>query len=238
MKKQILLLVLAITGSLFATTAHAQLKLGTNPTTINAGSILEMESATRGMLMPRVPLTTTTTWAPIAGSPAAGMTVYNITAGITSSNTLYPANGIGEYFWDGTGWISKKAGSQALIIGKLPFVSISSTVDGQNNTTFIIPVDRLLPSDSLVVTYSFYTDNAGGGNSSLVYLIPGQAAVTVVGDTGPCGGATAGGYIHRTITLIRPTTTTGMQLFQLLPNSTPGCQSQNIRQANILVQPK
>ena len=230
MKKQILLLVLAITGSLFVTTAHAQLKLGDSPTTINAGSILEMESATRGMLMPRVALTTTTTWAPIAGSPAAGMTVYNITAGITSSNTAYPANGTGEYYWDGTGWVSKKA--NGVNNGLLPYLSISST-DG--NPIFIIPVDLLVASTNLKITYSFYTDNNAGA-STLYMSLPGGAQ-TIVGGTGPCGGSAPGGFWHQTVTIPRPASPTGMIIFNFGPNILSGCQNQTLIATNIVVQP-
>ncbi|WP_353719491.1 tail fiber domain-containing protein [Dyadobacter sp. 676] len=90
--------------------AFAQVKIGDNPTVINAGSALEIESTNKGLLMPRISLTNTTTWG-LAGTPAAGMSVYNTNAGITSTNTSYPAAGIGEYYFDGTGWVSKKGGS-------------------------------------------------------------------------------------------------------------------------------
>lgn len=87
--------------------AFAQVKIGDNPTTINAGSVLEMESTNKGLLMPRVSLTNTTTWG-LAGTQAAGMHVYNTNTAITSSNLDYPALAakIGEYYWDGTGWVA------------------------------------------------------------------------------------------------------------------------------------
>ncbi|GLU56212.1 hypothetical protein [Dyadobacter frigoris] len=85
----------------------AQVKIGTNPTTINAGSALEIESTNKGLLMPRISLANTTTWG-LAGIAAAGMHVYNTNAGITSTNTAYPTlvAKIGEYYWDGTGWVA------------------------------------------------------------------------------------------------------------------------------------
>ncbi|GAB3741199.1 hypothetical protein [Spirosoma lituiforme] len=94
------------------TTAQAQVKVGDNPGTINGGSALEIESTNKGLLMPRVALTTTTTWG-LSGTAVAGMSVYNTSAGLTSSNTTYPAGGVGEYYWDGTGWVSKKSGAQS-----------------------------------------------------------------------------------------------------------------------------
>ena len=44
-------------------TAQAQVKIGDNPTTINLGSVLELESTNKGLLMPRISLANTTTWA-------------------------------------------------------------------------------------------------------------------------------------------------------------------------------
>ena len=87
--------------------AQAQMKVGNNPTTINPGSLIEMESTNKGLLMPRISLTNTTTWG-LAGTQVAGMHVYNTNTAITSSNTSYPtlAAKIGEYYWDGTGWVA------------------------------------------------------------------------------------------------------------------------------------
>ncbi|WP_421826516.1 hypothetical protein [Larkinella sp.] len=95
--------------ALFASTlvAKAQFKVGDNPTSINPGSVIEMESTNKGLLMPRISLTNTTTWG-LAGTPAAGMHVYNTNASITSTNTAYPTlvAKVGEYYWDGTGWVA------------------------------------------------------------------------------------------------------------------------------------
>lgn len=85
---------------------NAQVKVGENPTSINKGSILELESANKGLLFPRVVLTNTTTWSLSTGStPVAGMVVYNtktIASGF-SGTTAYPAilpDGTGLYYWD------------------------------------------------------------------------------------------------------------------------------------------
>ncbi|WP_149239715.1 hypothetical protein [Dyadobacter sp. 32] len=85
----------------------AQVKIGDNPTVINAGSALEIESTNKGLLMPRVSLSNTTTWG-LLGTQVAGMHVYNTNTGITSSNTDYPTliAKKGEYYWDGTGWVA------------------------------------------------------------------------------------------------------------------------------------
>ncbi|MGM9512387.1 hypothetical protein ACS5NO_31935 [Larkinella sp. GY13] len=116
--------------------AQAQMKVGDNPTTINPGSLIEMESTNKGLLMPRISLTTTTTWG-LAGTPAAGMHVYNTNASITSTNTSYPtlAAKIGEYYWDGTGWVALAPAQRNTVItsfeqsvgGVIDFPTISGT---------------------------------------------------------------------------------------------------------------
>jgi hypothetical protein len=231
MKKQLLLFpALFIACILLTNQGNAQQKIGDNPTTINAGSVLELESTNKGLLMPRVTLTTTTTWG-LAGTATAGMTVYNTAAGITSTNTSYPANGIGEYFWDGTGWVSKKAGAQAINNGLLDQISVSAQ-DG-STVQFIIPVDVLIPSDSLRITYSFYTTNPAGASN--FYLVVPTISTTNLGGTGPCGGGSPGGFIHSTIKILRPTAPDGMVVFAMTPNTNPGCQGQTIYLPNIVV---
>ncbi|XZF15821.1 C1q-like domain-containing protein [Chitinophagaceae bacterium MMS25-I14] len=98
--------------------SHAQQKIKDGSVTGTSslpatGSILELESNQAGLRMPRIALTNTTTWAPLTGSGTAstspGMSVYNTNAAITSTNANYPANGVGEYNWDGTGWINKNS---------------------------------------------------------------------------------------------------------------------------------
>jgi hypothetical protein len=105
MKTTKLLLAIATLGIAFS--SFAQVKIGDNPTTINAGSVLELESTNKGLLLPRIALTNTTTWQ-LMGTPVAGMHVYNTNAAITAGNFNYPilAAKIGEYYWDGAGWVA------------------------------------------------------------------------------------------------------------------------------------
>ncbi|WP_141217476.1 hypothetical protein [Siphonobacter sp. BAB-5385] len=105
MKKRILLGIMLSAGSFYA--AQAQVKIGANPTTIQSSSLLELENEAasgnnqRGLQLPSVALTNTTTWAPLAGSPAPGMTVYNTNADLAGVR----ASGVGAYVWSSTnGW--------------------------------------------------------------------------------------------------------------------------------------
>jgi hypothetical protein len=82
----------------------AQVKIGDNPNTINPNSILELESASKGLLSPRVALTATNAVAPMTGSVPPGMRVYNtatVTAGTDGIYSVSP----GEYYWDGNIWV-------------------------------------------------------------------------------------------------------------------------------------
>jgi uncharacterized protein affecting Mg2+/Co2+ transport len=59
----------------FANNGNAQIKIGDNPSTIEASALLEMESTSQGLLTPRM----TTTQRDAIASPATGLTVYNTT---------------------------------------------------------------------------------------------------------------------------------------------------------------
>src|SRR5688572_33501555 len=81
---------------LCAIQSGAQVKIGNNPESINANSLLEMESADKGFLPPRVILNSLTLVAPLTGTVPAGMLVYSSGGALTD----------GYYYWDGTQWQS------------------------------------------------------------------------------------------------------------------------------------
>jgi hypothetical protein len=91
------LLLPALSLGLFSafTPGYAQVKVGDNPTTINANAVLEMESTNKGALLPRVALTATTNAAPLSAH-VQGMFVYNT----ATSSDVTP----GIYYNDGTKW--------------------------------------------------------------------------------------------------------------------------------------
>ena len=76
--------LLAITLSFIAYKGDAQLKVGNNPTTIGASSLLELESTTKGLVLPRM----TTAQVSAIASPVKGMQVFN-----TDSNCIAAYNG-------------------------------------------------------------------------------------------------------------------------------------------------
>lgn len=104
-------MLLAFALTTITATANAQLNVGST-TAPNAGAMLEISGSTKGLLMPRVSLTNTTTWG-LTGTQTPGMAVYNTNTGITSTNVTYPKHpdGKGAYYWDGSGWIVTGAGN-------------------------------------------------------------------------------------------------------------------------------
>lgn len=76
--------------------AYSQIKIGSNPATINANSILELEGNNKGLLMSRVALDSTTLAAPLTAH-VAGMHVFNT----ATKHDVIP----GTYYNDGTQWV-------------------------------------------------------------------------------------------------------------------------------------
>jgi hypothetical protein len=79
----------------------AQVKIGDNPNSISPNSILELESASKGLLIPRVLLQATNNPAPLTVPIIAGTRVYNTAKTTVGDFTVSP----GEYYWDGNGWM-------------------------------------------------------------------------------------------------------------------------------------
>lgn len=75
---------------------YSQIKIGDNPKSLNKDAILEMESIDKGLLLPRIALSSITSPQPLSNF-TNGMIVYNISL----KNNLSP----GIYYSDGTKWI-------------------------------------------------------------------------------------------------------------------------------------
>ncbi len=90
MKKLLLFIMTAV-----STTLTAQVKIGDNPNTINANSMLELESTNKGFLPPRVALNSLTSSAPMTATIAEGTVVYS------DGGTLPD----GLYYWNSTRWL-------------------------------------------------------------------------------------------------------------------------------------
>jgi hypothetical protein len=136
--------------------ANAQIKLGDNPTEIDANSLLELESANQGLLFPRILLTSTTSANPLTAH-IAGMTVYNL----SSQNDVLP----GLYYNDGTKWVKLNSNAfgnltSPAYIGTSPVntLSITGLQDGDAELDEIVSIDpntgqlKKLPISSLTAS--------------------------------------------------------------------------------------
>lgn len=103
MKPQSLIITIVIT--LFAFILDMNAQVGINTPTPNA--MLDINSATSGVVFPRVVLTATNVYEPVinpatGNAPVEGTMVYNTNNTFTGTNDVYE----GLYIWDGTQWIS------------------------------------------------------------------------------------------------------------------------------------
>jgi hypothetical protein len=82
--------------------AAAAQNIGINATgaTPAASAMLDITATDKGLLIPRVALTSTATAGPVT-SPATSLLVYNTATAGTSPNNVTP----GFYYWSGTAWV-------------------------------------------------------------------------------------------------------------------------------------
>jgi len=156
---------------------------------------LDVDMANKGILIPRVALTTTTAFAPVTGTATASLLVYNnATAG------TYPTNVTpGYYYWSGTAWVRlinsgtdwELLGNQGTTMGTNFLGTIDNVgLDLRTNNTLR---QRILSSGEVVVnnTTAFSGD-----------MLSGYATGTQSALNGYLGGTGAGyaGYISNSST--------------------------------------
>jgi hypothetical protein len=129
MKQRILPLIILAAAFFIHCPLGAQVKVGNNPTVINSNAILDIESADKGVLLPRMALTATANASPLTAH-VAGMFVYNT----ATVNDVTP----GTYYNNGARWIrasynedfSLLYGSGAPTGGCTPGVLYTDTLTG------------------------------------------------------------------------------------------------------------
>lgn len=87
---------------LFTFTTTAQVGIGTD--TPVESSMLDIDASTKGLLIPRVAITNLNSSAPIAGTMAESLLVYNI-------NSSTPGIDKGFYYWSGSAWVKLTTGA-------------------------------------------------------------------------------------------------------------------------------
>lgn len=160
--------VLAVFGlSICASPLFAQVKIGDNPTTINANSMLEVESTSKGLLLPRLPLTQTTNPSPL-NAHVAGMTVYNT----ATANDVLP----GFYYNDGTKWVATSSPENSYTYTFGSGAPSGSCTDGE------------LYTDTLETSPTFGQQYVCNGGNWASYVAANRTAWYLKGTTNDAGG--------------------------------------------------
>lgn len=102
------LMLLTVAGTTVATAQVVEQKVGDNNLIMNQNAVLEIESTNRGLLLPRLELTATDSFAPLTAH-VEGMTVYNTATAGTGATAVTP----GYYYNDGTQWVRVATGADA-----------------------------------------------------------------------------------------------------------------------------
>lgn len=134
----------------------AQVKIGDNPTSINANSVLEIESTNKGLLMPRVTLSNTTAASPLSVH-VVGMSVYNT----ATTGDVTPGN----YYNNGTKWI--RVADEANI-NRYNFVEAAGDITTSSTTDVAIPGMSISPpqAGTYAVMFNGQYRSTGGQTSS------------------------------------------------------------------------
>ncbi|HLP64879.1 hypothetical protein [Flavobacterium sp.] len=163
---------------LFCFTLTAQVGIGT--TSPSDSSMLDVVSTNKGLLVPRVALSLTTSASPIA-APDVSLLVFNT----ATAGDVTP----GYYYWSGTGWVRLQSGN-----------SVDWTTTGNNTTNPAInfigttnPVDFVTRTNNTERMRVTSAGNIGMGMTNPAYGLE-------LGSTFGFGNGTSGAYRSRTET--------------------------------------
>jgi len=162
------LTMLAATTAIAQTQAIHTLKMtdGTVNQNYNTDALIDMQSTSKGLLLPRVELTGTTAAAPLAAH-TAGMVVYNTVSAGSGGTAVSP----GYYYNDGTQWV--KIGSAAAIsawgqygnTGTTPTANWIGTNDVADFVTKTNGAERLRVTSGGKLLVGTATSLTGGANA-------------------------------------------------------------------------
>ncbi|HEX5151928.1 MAG TPA: hypothetical protein VFW07_10790 [Parafilimonas sp.] len=119
---------------------NAQMKIGDNPTNINGASLLELESANKGLVFPRVALDNVALPDPLTPGLLTGTVVYNTKAGIIGGN------GVGLYIWNGTVWMYLSTGGSSTawsLTGNNLIDPANSFIGTTNAADFVVKTNNI-----------------------------------------------------------------------------------------------
>jgi hypothetical protein len=151
---------------------HAQVKIGDNANTINANSLLELESTNKGILPPRVIINDLNAVAPLTGTVPTGMLVFSSGGSVAD----------GYYYWDSSKWVPFINLGEVSITNKNANATLTKTetfVVASNDITLTLPAitaadNGLSITIKNIGTYTDEIDVAPNGSCT----IDGLAAVS------------------------------------------------------------
>ena len=167
----------------------AQNKIGENPTSIQPGSLLELESLSKGLRLPRIPLNDVHVWT-LDGTAVSGMIIIN-------ENGTAPK---GIYYWstDQLQWV-RIVNSSELSSLITAGTTVSNTSTGNNLTTTVNGVTgsgvTIINNNSLNVANGVLTSTVNGVASTGVNVLT----------SADNGLSTTNGKVQLGGTLVQPT---------------------------------
>jgi len=106
--------------------ALAQVSIQTDGSDPHGSAMLDVKGTTKGMLVPRVALSSTASSAPINPAPAASLEVSLLVYNTATAGDVTP----GYYYWDGSAWIRLMSGNTPPLL-----TEVDPTFTGAANTT-------------------------------------------------------------------------------------------------------
>lgn len=161
---------------LFITTSWAQNNVGINDdnSSAKASAMLDVYSSTKGILIPRVVLTSTTVAAPVT-TPEASLLIYNT----ATTGDVTP----GYYYWDGTSkWVRLLASADKEI--KL------NTVTKTTNSTLLKTENMVFASGDIILTLPTVTSADDGLEISIKNVGTYTDLISVIPESGKTIDAT------------------------------------------------
>ena len=165
--------ILFLTIGLLAIKVSAQVKVGDNPTVVNSSAVFEMESTSKGLLLPRM----TSAQRNAIVSPATGLVIYNTTKNCVEhyngsawynacDRTTTPSNG-GEISSGGTAVVSAWSSNVGCRVGAGVNNSPAGVRRGAVNQTMVMgsaptATVTLVATVSTAGTYNILTNTVNG----------------------------------------------------------------------------